>query len=1258
MFKKLLVIAVALIAFAVIGYLSYNPPNGRPAILDAQQTDINDVAQSRLTLAKSAITATEDLDLPSADRDWSALFTDLPSNRSIALNRALTLALFVDSLADGANNSLRTAEERQESRKQLPTAIERARSAIQDLKAIGGDDVLSLWLTGRVDFREASLLPATLTKSLRKELFERLVSAITGAQGEQPGSVLLGGLLIETVDALEDPIKGLAPEVQEKAASALEVLSKHNGDNLFIALRAARLLIAAKKASATDAVKRTSRLAAAIEPSVRAQTQPIGMTPQQLIENIQGAITAGEWGQAENQMLLWFNVLNGTELVKTDRRRASPHPLDRLSFECVRQFADEVAQSRPTETGATTLEFQSEPAGSESSLEQVINVDFDLDLDVDALARSQDGRLLLLENTGKRQWYSGGSLPVEGKFNGMFVADLFMVDSSDAARLQVKPQSDSQGSDPSNARAATISAARHTSLPTAVLFGDQGVQLVVLDGRKTTEPDKRLQLITSKTGLEVLGKVEAGIAGDLEGDGDLDLVFATGDSGLRVFINRGNRTFFEAADASGGLASLTGISGLAIVDLDRDLDLDVVTTDQSSGQTGILENLLHLQFRHRVLEDIPTVAGAQDVFVGDFDGNVSWDLVVIGTDKTLVAFSQTSSVNAFTIDQTRLIEPTHGTVPPSDFDNDAWSEFITDTNKERIATRLGGNASPALRVQEISPMISATVADYDSDGLLDVMGLVDGKAQVAWNKTINGGHFVDIRFKGIDDNNANSGRVNHYAIGSVVELRFGPNYRSQIITSPVTHFALGKSTDDANIRVIFPNGLTQTIRKPSVDTLVEEEQTLKGSCPYVYACNGDAIQFVTDCLWAAPLGLQVARGVVAKDRPWEYLKIDGNYLSPRNNAYELRITEELWEVAYFDHVSLTAVDHPADVQVWTNEKVGPGDIAKQTLFAFRNQDLRPLQSASDTIGRDVTALLTKADQEYVQGFDRRIRQGLCPPHWIDLDFGDALQTTAEPKSVYLVLTGWILPTDTSLNIQIDQNPELPAVEYPSVWVPDANAHQGWRQAIPFMGFPGGKTKTIVVDVTDVLDFEKPILRIRTSAQIYWDHAELAVSTSRIATITHDLSMLDATLGYHGFSAPVKRSPHSPESYDYQSISQAPKWPPLAGLFTTYGPADELLRQWDDVLVVMGSGDELTIRFTVPETPPPAGWKRDFVLHCVGWDKDADLNTLTGQSADPLPFRAMTSYPPTIDQLEVLKELDEQNRSRRGRTQSFRDFWHR
>ena len=83
---------------------------------------------------------------------------------------------------------------------------------------------------------------------------------------------------------------------------------------------------------------------------------------------------------------------------------------------------------------------------------------------------------------------------------------------------------------------------------------------------------------------------------------------------------------------------------------------------------------------------------------------------------------------------------------------------------------------------------------------------------------------------------------------------------------------------------------------------------------------------------------------------------------------------------------------------------------------------------------------------------------------------------------------------------------------------------------------------------------------------------------------------------------------------------------MRGHFTRYGAVDQLLEETDDLLVVLGAGDEIAIRFPVPADEPPAGWKRDFILHNVGWDKDADLNTIYGQSVEPLPFVGMRSYP--------------------------------
>ena len=83
---------------------------------------------------------------------------------------------------------------------------------------------------------------------------------------------------------------------------------------------------------------------------------------------------------------------------------------------------------------------------------------------------------------------------------------------------------------------------------------------------------------------------------------------------------------------------------------------------------------------------------------------------------------------------------------------------------------------------------------------------------------------------------------------------------------------------------------------------------------------------------------------------------------------------------------------------------------------------------------------------------------------------------------------------------------------------------------------------------------------------------------------------------------------------------------MRGHFTRYGDVHELLTATDDRMVIAGSGDEITMTFAVPHKPLPKGWKRDFVLYNAGWDKDGDLNTIFGQSVEPLPFRGMSKYP--------------------------------
>ena len=154
-----------------------------------------------------------------------------------------------------------------------------------------------------------------------------------------------------------------------------------------------------------------------------------------------------------------------------------------------------------------------------------------------------------------------------------------------------------------------------------------------------------------------------------------------------------------------------------------------------------------------------------------------------------------------------------------------------------------------------------------------------------------------------------------------------------------------------------------------------------------------------------------------------------------------------------------------------------------------------------------------------------------------------------------------------------------------------------------------------------------------------------------------MSAKSAHLHYRGFSAREKRGSTQPEIFDYARVTATPKWGPMQGRFTRYGDVTQLLQAADDRMVVMGSGDEMTVSSDPPDSDVPSGWKRDFFLHCVGWDKDADLNTILGQSTEPLPFNGMTHYPYTDNdknwKTSEFREYFSDYQTRRG---SWGNFW--
>ena len=96
----------------------------------------------------------------------------------------------------------------------------------------------------------------------------------------------------------------------------------------------------------------------------------------------------------------------------------------------------------------------------------------------------------------------------------------------------------------------------------------------------------------------------------------------------------------------------------------------------------------------------------------------------------------------------------------------------------------------------------------------------------------------------------------------------------------------------------------------------------------------------------------------------------------------------------------------------------------------------------------------------------------------------------------------------------------------------------------------------------------------------------------------------------------------------KTVDTNTKWRDLTGNYTRYGDVKSLLTKSDNQYIISNAGDETTLKFDAKKLPElKKGWKRDFLIHSVGWVKDGDINTAFGNSVLPLPFHGMSSYPP-------------------------------
>ncbi|HSK76130.1 MAG TPA: CRTAC1 family protein [Thermoanaerobaculia bacterium] len=792
-----------------------------------------------------------------------------------------------------------------------------------------------------------------------------------------------------------------------------------------------------------------------------------------------------------------------------------------------------------------------------------------------------------------------------GDFDGDDRPDLARLTAGEAPRLEIR-KSAGDGKPvpgPEAPGVARLLAADLDNDGKLDLIGSGRERLVFWRGRG----DGTFEDATAAAGLGP-ARGEAATVADFDLEGDLDLALPG-----ELFRNALEGPF-EAVGAQAFPGKLPGeIRNLVASDLDRDGDPDLVIA-HSQG-IAWLDNLRQGRFADRTAAaGLGSAGAAQAVASADLDNDGLPDLLVAGAGLTAWHNLGGGRFAPWPLEGLPQGNPL-SLVIALDADNDGRLDLAVAGPKDLfVLAQRGTREKPSFVAlpMEGAPPGTATLAaaDLDGDGDPDLAAGGPAGLHRLENSGGNKNRWLAVRLRGLTQGN---GKNNVFGLGATIEVRDGAAYQFREAAGPVTHIGLGQRPEADVLRVVWTNGVPQNRLDVKGDQRIVEEQVLKGSCPFLYAWNGEAFAFVTDLLWNSPVGLPVAPGVWAGADPGELVRVDG--VKAEDGLYRLRLTEELWEAAFFDAARLWVVDSPAGVEVASNLRVIPGE--RQPDHILGSRAVRPVAAAWDGRGHDATARVRVRDDVYASGYEMSPYQGVAKAWTFTFDLGEA---PAAP--VRLHLDGWIFPADASLNLAVAQRSDLPylaprlEVEKDGVWEP----------LLPAMGFPAGKTKTMVVD-TPPLPPGARRLRIVTSLWLAWDRVAWTVAPADGEPVVQaKLAPREADLRFRGFSALVRKAPNAPHGYDYGRTSTESPWIPFPGRYTRYGDVLPLLEEADDRSVILAPGDEIALTFDASGLPPVReGWVRTVFLESHGWDKDADRNTYEAHTMEPLPFRGMKQY---------------------------------
>ena len=268
----------------------------------------------------------------------------------------------------------------------------------------------------------------------------------------------------------------------------------------------------------------------------------------------------------------------------------------------------------------------------------------------------------------------------------------------------------------------------------------EGVVLADFDGdgdldlAATTDAPDKISILTNTGGGTFTGPIQVFlgngtspqdlVAGDVDGDGDMDLIVALKNvNAIQVITNVGG------AFVPGATTSVAGDEPrhLAIGDIDGDGDLDVVTSNRKTDNLSILRNT---GGAFALSATVPGGAEPRKVVLADFDGDGDRDLAVSAHDERTIRILSNNGGGTFTSQASLFVgaQLRPDGLAAGDMDGDGDQDLIAAVSGNTAAQMFvsvfvnqgGGSWGVPLHFPSggMNPD-DVEVADLNGDGLLD-----------------------------------------------------------------------------------------------------------------------------------------------------------------------------------------------------------------------------------------------------------------------------------------------------------------------------------------------------------------------------------------------------------------------------------------------------------------------------------------------------------------------------------------------------------